>query len=64
MYKENEEKVLRNNNKKLKDDFIEFLVEQQSTDIQKEILRNIIECEGEDEKTVKILIELMKKRKK
>tara|TARA_B100001971_G_C17988995_1_gene431323 strand:- start:205 stop:372 length:168 start_codon:yes stop_codon:yes gene_type:complete len=55
---------LRNNNKKLKDDFIEFLVEQQSTDIQKEILRNIIECEGEDEKTVKILIELMKKRKK
>jgi|TARA_Y100000310_G_C20532116_1_gene739017 hypothetical protein len=64
VYKENEEKVLRNNNKKLKDDFIEFLVEQQSTDIQKEILRNIIECEGEDEKTVKILIELMKKRKK
>ena len=56
--------VMRKDNKTPKDDFIEFLVEQQSSDIQKNILKTIIEHKNDNEKTLKNLIELIKKSKK
>tara|TARA_B100000315_G_C14571811_1_gene585965 strand:+ start:571 stop:738 length:168 start_codon:yes stop_codon:yes gene_type:complete len=55
---------MRKDNKIPKDDFIEFLVEQQSSDIQKNILKTIIEHKNDNEKTLKNLIELIKKSKK
>ena len=56
--------VMRKDSKTPKDDFIEFLVDQQSSDIQKDILKTIIEHKNENEKTLKSLIELIKKSKK
>ena len=56
--------VMRKDSKTPKDDFIEFLVDQQSSDIQKDILKTIIEHKNKNDKTLKILIELIKKSKK
>jgi hypothetical protein len=56
--------VMKKDSKTPKDDFIEFLVDQQSSDIQKDILKTIIEHKNKNDKTLKILIELIKKSKK